>query len=113
MQFLEQAQLENQPTEVLYQLADKLKERRNKLYPEEKMMNEAASNSALGAEDDDMGLETDRKGDKSDIQFDLGSDKQLKHIGSSQVFDQNVAMNNQPTSGFNSGVETSPKKSPQ
>ena len=73
MAFLEQAQLENQPTEVLYQLADKLKERRKKLYPEEKMLDGGSEN--LGFEDEDVGLETDRKAGKSeDINFELGSD---------------------------------------
>ena len=76
MRFLEQAQLENQPTEILYQLADRLKERRTKLYPEEKMMNEDGGSSVgLGLEDED--LETDRKIDKSDMNFNLGSEKQL------------------------------------
>ena len=73
MAFLEQAQLENQPTEVLYQLADKLKERRTKLYPEEKMLDGGSENMEL--EDEDVGLETDRKVGKSeDINFELGSD---------------------------------------
>ena len=76
MRFLEQAQLENQPTDILYQLADRLKERRTKLYPEEKMMNEDGGSSVgLGLEDED--LETDRKMDKSDMNFNLGSEKQL------------------------------------
>ena len=76
MRFLEQAQLENQPTEILYQLADKLKERRTKLYPEEKMLNEDAGSSVgLGLGDED--LDTDRKIDKSDMNFNLGSEKQL------------------------------------
>ena len=95
MQFLEQAQLENQPTEVLYQLADRLKERRTKLYPEEKMLNEGASSA--GMDDDDVEEEfkmlgTDRKAEKSgeDAKFAQGSEKQLKNIGSSQVFDQNM-----------------------
>ena len=74
MAFLEQAQLENQPTEVLYQLADKLKERRTKLYPEEKMLDGGSDNMEL--EDEDVGLETDRKAGKSeDINFELGSDQ--------------------------------------
>ena len=82
MAFLEQAQLENQPTEVLYQLADKLKERRTKLYPEEKMLDGGSDNMEL--EDEDVGLETDRKAGKSeDINFELGSDQQLKKMGSS------------------------------
>lgn len=33
LNFLDLASLENQPTDVLVQLAEKLKERRNKLYP--------------------------------------------------------------------------------
>jgi len=74
MRFLEQAQLENQPTEILYQLADRLKERRTKLYPEEKMMNEDGGSSVgLGLDDED--LDTDRKIDKSDMNFNLGSEK--------------------------------------
>jgi len=51
--------------------------------------------ASSGFDEDDMGfpvdfggMETDRKGGKSqDINFELGSDKQLKKIGSSQVFD--------------------------
>ena len=87
MVFLEQAHLENQPTDVLYQLADKLKERRTKLYPEEKMLDAGSDN--LGFEDEEAGLETDRKAGKSDeINFELGSEQQLKKMGSSQVFDQ-------------------------
>ena len=35
LKYLERAQLENQPTEILVQLAEKLKDRRSKLYPEE------------------------------------------------------------------------------
>ena len=87
MQFLQQAQLENQPTEILYQLADKLKERRTKLYPEEKMLNDgASSNSQMGFEDEELGLESDRKADKlNEMNFDLGSEAQLKNVGSSQV----------------------------
>lgn len=76
MRFLEQAQLENQPTEILYQLADRLKERRTRLYPEEKMMNEEGGSSVgLGLDDED--LETDRKIEKSDTNYNLGSEKQL------------------------------------
>ena len=32
LKYLERAQLENQPTEILVQLAEKLKDRRSKLY---------------------------------------------------------------------------------
>ena len=81
MKFLEQAQLENQPTEILYQLADKLKERRTKLYPEEKMLNEGNSNSSAALdfeEEDQLAIDTIRKVDKIDINFDLGSEKRLK-----------------------------------
>ena len=35
LKFLERAQLENQPTDILVSLAEKLKDRRSKLYPEE------------------------------------------------------------------------------
>ena len=38
LKYLERAQLENQPTEILVQLAEKLKDRRSKLYPEEQFM---------------------------------------------------------------------------
>ena len=38
LNFLDLASLENQPTDVLVQLAEKLKERRNKLYPQEVMV---------------------------------------------------------------------------
>lgn len=42
------------------------------------MLDGGGSSVGLGLEDDDIGLETDRKVDKSDdIHFDLGSDKQL------------------------------------
>ena len=72
---------------MLYQLADKLKERRTKLYPEEKMLDAGSDN--LGFEDEEAGLETDRKAGKSDeINFELGSEQQLKKMGSSQVFEQ-------------------------
>ena len=51
-------------------------------------MLEGGSSVGLGLEDEDMQLETDRKIDKSDdVNFDLGNDKQLQNIGSSQVFD--------------------------
>jgi len=90
MQFLEQAQLENQPTEILYQLADRLKERRTKLYPEEKMIEGASSGEGFGMDDEEIGQESDRKDGKNQINFELGSDKQLKNMGSSQVFDQPV-----------------------
>ena len=84
MQFLEQAQLENQPTEILYQLADRLKERRTKLYPEEKILDGGSSGQLGLDEEEGMGLESDRKNQKNDgINFELGSDKQLKNIGSS------------------------------
>ena len=97
MVFLEQAHLENQPTDVLYQLADKLKERRTKLYPEEKMLDAGSDN--LGFDDDEeAGLETDRKAGKSDeINFELGSEQQLKKMGSSQVFEQANGNQNAPT----------------
>ena len=50
------------------------------------MMNEEGGSSVgLGLDDED--LETDRKMEKSDMNFNLGSEKQLKNIGSSQVFD--------------------------
>ena len=43
----------------------------------------------MDLEDEEMGLGTDRKAGKSDdINFELGSDQQLKKMGSSQVFDQ-------------------------
>mmetsp|Transcript_7171 Transcript_7171/g.8610 ORF Transcript_7171/g.8610 Transcript_7171/m.8610 type:complete len:102 (-) Transcript_7171:45-350(-) len=95
MVFLEQAHLENQPTDILYQLADKLKERRTKLYPEEKMLDACSGN--MGFEDEEGGFETDCKAGKSDeINFELGSEKQLKKMGSSQVFDQTGANQNAP-----------------
>ena len=53
MQYLEKTQFENQPTEVLYQLADKLKERRTKLYPEEKMLNEGNSSENLDLDEEE------------------------------------------------------------
>ena len=79
MHFLEQARLENQPTEILYQLADKLKARRTKLYPEEKMYD--AESSELGMEDE---MDTDRK-DKSEFNLDLESNNKMKNVASSQV----------------------------
>ena len=85
MGFLQQAQLENQPTEILHQIAQRLKERRTKLYPEEKMLQEEGGSSEnLGLDDEEMG-ETDRKMEKSD---NVDSEKQLQNIGSSQVFDK-------------------------
>ena len=81
---------------MLYQLADRLKERRTKLYPEEKMLNEGASSAGLDDDMDDLELrlQTDRKADKSgdDVNHTHGSEKQLKNIGSSQVFDNNVVV---------------------
>ena len=86
MGFLQQAQLENQPTEILHQIAQRLKDRRTKLYPEEKMLQEEGGSSEnLGLDDEEMG-ETDRKMEKSEQNFD--SEKQLQNIGSSQVFDK-------------------------
>ncbi len=65
MQFLEQAQLENQPTEILYQLADRLKERRTKLYPEENILDGGSSGQLGLDEEEGMGLESDQKNQKS------------------------------------------------
>lgn len=51
-----------------------MKERRTKLYPEEKMLDGGSENMDL--EDEEMGLGTDRKAGKSDdINFELGSDQ--------------------------------------
>ena len=102
MRFLEQAQLENQPTEILYQLADRLKERRTKLYPEEKMINEEGGSSVgLGLEDEEF--DTDRKMGKSDMNFNLGSEKQLKNIASSQILDQTVTVTKADGEGQDDG----------
>ena len=76
MNFLQRAHLENQPTEILHQIAERLKDRRTKLYPEEKMLQEEGGSSVgLGLEDEAAGLETDRKLDKSELNFDIGSEK--------------------------------------
>ena len=62
LKFLEKAQLEDQPTEILVQLAEKLKDRRSKLYPEEQFMKQ----DMLGGNNDDIDIDTDRKVDKSE-----------------------------------------------
>jgi len=67
LKFLERAQLENQPTDVLVSLAEKLKDRRSKLYPEEQFMKQVASGMLGGHGDNgDIDIETDRKVDKSE-----------------------------------------------
>ena len=48
LKFLDQPHLENQPTEVLYTLAEKLRERRAKLYPEEEVIEKVESGVDLG-----------------------------------------------------------------
>ena len=53
------------------------------------LQEEGGSSENLGLDDEEMG-ETDRKIDKSELNFDLGSEKQLQNIGSSQVFDNAV-----------------------
>lgn len=50
LNFLDLASLENQPTEVLVQLAEKLKERRNKLYPQEVLMTDQSYEQDLFAD---------------------------------------------------------------
>lgn len=54
------------------------------------LQEEGGSSENLGLDDEEMG-ETDRKMEKSD----LGSEKQLQNIGSSQVFDNTVTQPNQ------------------
>ena len=68
LKYLERAQLENQPTEILVQLAEKLKDRRSKLYPEEQFMKQVAGGTlGPGALDnDDIDIDTDRKLEKSE-----------------------------------------------
>ena len=88
MDFLEKAQLYDQPTEVLYQLADKLKERRTKLYPEEKMLNEGNSSENFGLDEEEelqRAMDTDRKMGENEVNFNLGSNQNMT---SSQVFEQ-------------------------
>lgn len=51
---------------------------------------DGGSSVGLGLEDED--LDTDRKMDKSDMNFNLGSEKQLQNIASSQVFDQTASI---------------------
>ena len=88
MDFLEKAQLQDQPTEVLYQLADKLKERRTKLYPEEKMLNEGNSSENFGLDEEEelqRAMDTDRKMGENEVNFNLGSNQNMT---SSQVFEQ-------------------------
>lgn len=50
LNFLDLASLENQPTDVLVQLAEKLKERRNKLYPQEVLMTDNSYEQDLFAD---------------------------------------------------------------
>ena len=67
LKYLERAQLENQPTDILVQLAEKLKDRRAKLYPEEQFMKQVASGMLGGPGDnEDIDIDTDRKADKSE-----------------------------------------------
>lgn len=47
--YLNDAQLEKQPTEILMLLAERLKDRREKLYPEEQMQNLESENDAESA----------------------------------------------------------------
>ena len=54
------------------------------------LQEEGGSSENLGGLDDEEMGETDRKIDKSELNFDLGSEKQLQNIGSSQVFDNTV-----------------------
>ena len=62
-----------------------MKTRRTKLYPEEKMIEGGSSGQLALEEEDGMGLESDRKHQKNDgMNFELGSDKQLKNVSSSQ-----------------------------
>ena len=61
LKYLEKAQLENQPTEILVQLAEKLKDRRAKLYPEEQFMKHVASGVLGGDNEDIIDVDTDRK----------------------------------------------------
>lgn len=49
LNYLDMASLENQPTEVLVQLADKLKDRRNKLYPQDMQASENSYEPAVFA----------------------------------------------------------------
>ena len=58
------------------------------------LQEEGGSSENLGLDDEEMG-ETDRKLEKSEQNFDLGSEKQLQNIGSSQVFDNTVTQPNQ------------------
>lgn len=74
----------------MYQLADKLKERRTKLYPEEKLYNDGASSAGLDIDEEDemIAIDTDRrKNNKSEGPFNLESEKRLGDAGSSQVLD--------------------------
>ena len=69
LKFLERAQLENQPTDILVSLAEKLKDRRSKLYPEEQFMKQVEGDMLDGhghGDNDDIDSETDRKADKSE-----------------------------------------------
>lgn len=67
LKYLERAQLENQPTEILVQLAEKLKDRRSKLYPEEQFMKQMSGGGIGGLGDnDDIEIDTDRKLEKSE-----------------------------------------------
>ena len=58
------------------------------------LQEEGGSSENLGGLDDEEMGETDRKIDKSELNFDLGSEKQLQNIGSSQVFDNTVTQPN-------------------
>ena len=66
LKYLERAQLENQPTEILVQLAEKLKDRRSKLYPEEQFMKQVSGGMGGMGDNDDIDIDTDRKLEKSE-----------------------------------------------
>lgn len=54
LNFLDRTSLENQPTEVLVHLAEKLKDRRNKIYPSDVLLTDNSYEKDLFNEKDKM-----------------------------------------------------------
>ena len=82
LKFLDQPHLENQPTEILYSLADKLRERRAKLYPEEEVLNKVDSDMNLGFGDDSNQIHASSS---KQMDFEDNSNSNLNHVASEVI----------------------------
>ena len=80
LKFLDQPNLENHPTEVLYSLADKLRERRAKLYPEEEVLEKVDSDANFGFKDENLHISSSKQMD-----FEEGSQSNLNHVASEVI----------------------------